>query len=277
MRKNIFQLLQDNFDYHTEITRINELFEQVMFFKTSWVSPEDFVDFYIFPDWKNRNRCIDTDDMKEQLKIDQIIINENTSIDDVLVYLEYVENILRLAWNYVNNNDECKYYSDYNTLRQNLDFFLDNINCQAYYFDNDEMVLIEEKNASATAVAEIVDDKTSLKIIKYNHYALKGDIHSKKDIILELASQLEPKRRTLENLDKKLASNLFYLLNNLNLRHNNVDKESKGYKAAVAKMRKNTLEQWYDEIYQLELLAFLLLDNIKRNKKIDALKVKLEG
>ena len=32
------------------------------------------------------------------------------------------------------------------------------------------------------------------------------------------------------------------------------------------------LESWYDEIYQLSLLAFLELDNIERTKQIEALK-----
>ena len=41
-------------------------------------------------------------------------------------------------------------------------------------------------------------------------------------------------------------------------------------------MRADTLEKWYDETYQLELLAFLLIDNEKRSKKISVLKQKME-
>ncbi len=37
-------------------------------------------------------------------------------------------------------------------------------------------------------------------------------------------------------------------------------------------MPKKQLEEWYDEIYQLSLLAFLELDNIERNRKISDLK-----
>lgn len=279
MRKNIFQMLEEQFDLHREIERIDCLFRSNLFnFKTRNVyCAEKFVDIAAFHNWKQRNRCINTQDLRESLGIDNIIKHLSPTVDMVAIYLEYVENMLNLAENIILYNLEFGYESAYNILRENLDDLLDRINHEKYVFDDEEMVLIAEKNAEATAVAEIVDTKTSLKVIRYNHYLLKGDIQAKKDIILELAAKLEPKRKQLDKLDNKLSSNLFYMLNNLNLRHNNVDKTSKSYKDAVAKMRKDTLEKWYDETYQLELLAFLLLDNVKRNKKIDELKAKVEG
>ena len=46
----------------------------------------------------------------------------------------------------------------------------------------------------------------------------------------------------------------------------------KNYKETVAKMSKDELENWYDETYQLCLLAFLELDNVERTKKVVELK-----
>ena len=37
-------------------------------------------------------------------------------------------------------------------------------------------------------------------------------------------------------------------------------------------MSKDELESWYDETYQLCLLAFLELDNVERTKKVAELK-----
>ena len=42
----------------------------------------------------------------------------------------------------------------------------------------------------------------------------------------------------------------------MNLRHNNCDRVSKNYKKHTADMSEQELEFWYDEIYQLSLLAF---------------------
>lgn len=42
-------------------------------------------------------------------------------------------------------------------------------------------------------------------------------------------------------------------------------------------MKKAQLEQWYDEIYQMCLLAFMRLEHIDRKKKFDVLKTQIEG
>ena len=44
------------------------------------------------------------------------------------------------------------------------------------------------------------------------------------------------------------------------------------YKQAVAEMDAATLENWYDELYQMMLLAYLQLDQVSRNAKVKALK-----
>ena len=93
----------------------------------------------------------------------------------------------------------------------------------------------------------------------------------------QLASILEAKRKELNQADKKLESNLFYAFNNLNIRHNNVDSELKGkYKAYVAQMSNDELEKWYDETYQMCLLAFLQIENLDQKAEFDKLKAEIE-
>ncbi len=92
-----------------------------------------------------------------------------------------------------------------------------------------------------------------------------------------MADLLEPKRRDLDKADKELSSDLFYLFNNLNLRHNNIDPASKGnYKQAVAEMDQDQLEEWYDETYQMCLLAFMTLERAARKIEFDRLKSNIE-
>lgn len=40
-------------------------------------------------------------------------------------------------------------------------------------------------------------------------------------------------------------------------------------------MTKARLEKWYDELYQMMLLAFLLLDNVDRTENVKELKEKI--
>ena len=106
---------------------------------------------------------------------------------------------------------------------------------------------------------------------------MKGNLEAKKAVLQQLASILEAKRKNLSRADKTLETNLFYSFNNLNIRHNNVDPELKGkYKAHVAQMSNDELEKWYDETYQMCLLAFLQIENLDRKAEFDKLKAEIE-
>ena len=136
-----------------------------------------------------------------------------------------------------------------------------------------------EKSPATIAVAEspLIAENLSYRLISYNHYSMKGNLDVKKSVLQQLASILEAKRKELNQADKKLESNLFYAFNNLNIRHNNVDSELKGkYKAYVAQMSNDELEKWYDETYQMCLLAFLQIENLARKAKFDELKAEIE-
>ena len=56
----------------------------------------------------------------------------------------------------------------------------------------------------------------------------------------------------------------------------NIDTDSKEYNSFVATMPKKEIESWYDEVYQLCLLAFLEIDNVERARKVKELKQKLD-
>ena len=153
-----------------------------------------------------------------------------------------------------------------------MDECLANYNYKAQYFPSREQLLVIEGKPEATAVAEIIERDLSYKVLRYNHYMLKGNLQAKKEILLALGTDLEPKREQLNTIDAKLEDGIFYILNNLNLRHNNKTEGDKNYKQAVADMDSNTLEHWYDELYQMMLLAYLQLDQVERNNQIKVLK-----
>ena len=98
---------------------------------------------------------------------------------------------------------------------------------------------------------------------------LKGDIEAKKAILKRIADALEPKRSDLKNANKTIESDFFYMVNNMNIRHNNCDPtDTKKYNAKFAALSVNEQEEWYDEIYQEGLMAFLCLEQVDRNMRI---------
>lgn len=80
--------------------------------------------------------------------------------------------------------------------------------------------------------------------------------------------------RTSKEIIRNLLNDLF---NNLNIRHNNVNSNDSKYKAYVAKMSCNELEHWYDETYQMCLLAILELEHKERKADLDELKSRIES
>lgn len=118
----------------------------------------------------------------------------------------------------------------------------------------------------------------SYKMISYNHHSMRGKLQEKKNTILKLAELLEAKRTELAKVDSRFCSDIFYLFNNLNIRHNNVDPSINGkFKQAVADMPPEELEHWYDETYQMCLLAFLRLEQADRKIEFDKLKSVIES
>lgn len=81
-------------------------------------------------------------------------------------------------------------------------------------------------------------------------------------------------KNELKKVNAILEDNIRYLLNKINICHNN--KEGKNALRYVANLTDEELESWYDETYQMLLLSILELDNVERNKKVKELKRMIE-
>ena len=166
------------------------------------------------------------------------------------------------------------YYSMFN-----YDFFLEQIRLVVeeigYKWITDKMIYsLIEKNTAAISVSEseLIPDDMSFDVLFYNHYSLSGNTNEKKQILLKFASVLEHKDNELNEESPALKRDLFFAFNNLNIRHNNVDPNGDAYKPIVAAMSSTELESLYDEIYQMCLLAVMLIDNKERKEKFRLLR-----
>ena len=274
-RKNIFEMVSENFDVSIELDRMYRLFEKrgMVPWNRGAYTLRDYINYAGFSTWRNRGRCIDLNDFLELLDYDSLWSNAETDIQDLFTLIEIIYNF----WYIADRRTSLSYGSDENArnfrlLRKIMDDCLAHYNYKGKYFQDFEQLIVIEDKPEATAVAEIVDNETGQKVLRYNHYLLKGDLQAKKDILLALGADLEAKRKQLRGLNKDLEDGIFYILNNLNLRHNNKTEGDKNYRKAVEFMDDVVLECWYDELYQMMLLAYLQLDHVDRNNRVIALK-----
>lgn len=286
-RRNIFDMMDERHDFAQEINRLNTLLlngEGVVvypreidleLYSPKHYSVEEYVDKFLFKKWKGRGNCIDLHDMEEVLDLDRVFCIDRPSKELVVMFLEYAANILYVVENVTDDiNYRRKMTNVVSAAKKNLMSVLDWMNYETKAFKDMERVLVVAKNAAATAVAEIVNVDLAHLVIEYNHHSLAGNVEKKKAILLAMGTELEPKRSELKKINKQF-DDIYFMLNNLNIRHNNKSKSNGKYVEYVAKMKKDKLEEWYDELYQMMLLAYLELDQQDRAVRVNELKEKI--
>ena len=278
MRKSIFQIIKDNDDLGRKIQRIVQFFqtEQLVVLQTNSTKEaytmKRVMDEGLFKMWKQRGYCVDVDDFLDSLDFDKL--SENDDMESFIIVVEIVYNFWMLIYTkiYCGAIPNFKQVDCYDFLRikMMLDEYLSQCNHRAVHYPDKEKVLIIPDNEAVTAVAEIVDAPLDMEVLRYNHHSLKGDLNAKKSVLRNVGDALELRRKELRKVDSTLEAAIFHILNSMGIRHMNEKNE-----AHVVKVG-NDLEYWYDELYQMMLLAFLRMDNVKRmNKYEEELKSKL--
>lgn len=284
MRRNFAQILKDaQIDIKMEYQKLYGMLydRSIQISNMNSISAYDelserFIDFYF------RGTCLSIDEFNNMHGFHFEKEPSDFNIDHLVSLCEYIYNML-MAYQGVQGSMGYGYMTGMHA-PINVQFYFIQINqviekigyMQA---NEDGFIIFVEKSPAAIAVAEseIIPQNLSYKLISYNHYAMKGNLDAKKDTLLQFALILEAKRSDLKKVDETLETNLFYVFNNLNIRHNNTNPDLKGkYKAYVAQMSSEELEKWYDETYQMCLLASLQLENIGRKAEFNQLKREIE-
>lgn len=278
MRRNFAQILKSGkVDYKKEYKKLYELLFITKVKSVRGISctiheifAQSFIGFYF------RGTCLSLKEFDEEHGF--MFPNpefENPEMDDLIRLMEYFYNML------------CGYSAAGDSLygtgigAEFLTLHILKV-CEAIGYtqaSEDGFTVFVEKNAVVSAVAEseLIPLELSYKLITYDHHSMRGDLEGKKTIILRLAALLEAKKSILHQVNPNLENDLFYIFNNFNLRHNNCDSSAKGkYKPCIANMKKDDLEKWYDEAYQMCLLAFMEIEQAARKPKFDAIKTEIE-
>lgn len=268
MRKSIFQIIEENDNLERKMGRIVQLFEKEPLIDIRVAGREraytikEVIDAGFFSSWKQRGFCLDLDEFLEMLEFDDLCTNDD--FESYLIVIEVVYNLWMLIHTrmYVDEEESGQTASkSFMRVKEMLDEYLSQCNHKAIYYPEEEKVLIIEDNAAVSAAAEVVENTVAKEILRYNHYSLKGDLKSKKEILRNLGDYLESNERTLSRIDSTLKNAIFHVLNKMGIRHKNAANDDN-----VAKVG-DKLEYWYDELYQMMLLAILRIDNDERMKK----------
>lgn len=275
MRKRFSDILAaKQISVSNEYERLFKLFRLTAVTDGSW-SSQGSVYYYCEKYFLNfsaslRGTCVSLSEFNNQYRFNFPRNPVGLTIDDLINLCEYTYNLsvaLKGCCSLRSSEVKIDYCAFYNN---QIEYLIEQIG----YVPNtkDGIVDFVPKNPAAIAVAEIIDEDLAYDVIEYNHHSMRGDLLAKKTTLLRFANLLEPKRAELKTINEKLSVNIFFMFNNLDLRHNNSTSGDKNYQQYTEQMSKADLEAWYDELYQMCLLAFLELDNIERAKNVDTLK-----
>ena len=273
MRRNFAQILKDaKIDVKVEYQKLYGMLydRSIQVSNTSWISAYDEFSTY-FIAFHFRGTCLSLDEFNDLHGFHFEKDPTNFNIDHLISLCEYIENLL-MAYQCVPLSYPYG-YGNMPTKLINVQFYLQQISQvieKIGYMQAEQngLTIFVEKDPAAIAVAEseFIPESLSYRLISYNHYSMKGNLAEKKTTLLDLANLLEPQRTILERIDKTFARDLFYAFNNFHIRHNNADPQSPKFKKPIGDLAKEQLEFWYDEVYQMCLLAILRLEHADRKK-----------
>ena len=270
-RRNFFDRLARTIDFQREYQKIESLVLQPHSLHGD--SIEDSIERY-FKNWKYNENYLSFKELRDQLKFtfvrDGYYDVPSGHIKDANDFFDYCEMIINMIVLLPEEEAE-DHENNVNEIIRLIDYDLNSLNHKIRKID--DKYLIIQKDATVSEVVDIVEVSLAKIILEYNHYLLKGDLEKKKNILVKIANALEPQKSEIKAINYQLFKDYFYLINNMDIRHNNCDSsDTSNYNAYFDKLTIEEKEEWYDEIYQMSLLIFLLLENRNRTKKISDLK-----
>lgn len=271
-RKTFAQVLKDaNVDIEREYDRLYQLFYKFKIPDSSSAATTLYeiceMGFISFP---HRGTCLSLDDFNDFYGFHFEQKPSNFDVDYLVSFCEYSYNLAIFQ----QGNGIMPFLSPATQYIQQILKVIESIGYMQ--LSEDGISTFVPKSQPAIVVSEMLPPNLSYKVIEYNHHSMKGNLTRKQATLKLLADQLESKRTELKGLNKSLEDDLFFLFNNVNIRHDNIDSDSPKYKKAVADMSKEELEKWYDKTYDICLYAFMTLDQADRNVKVKELKTKIE-
>ena len=169
---------------------------------------------------------------------------EGEDLEDLIAFCEYVYNLLF----HIKIMDEA---SDMKS------FVLEHIKCLCNEMlcslnkDEDGVFFIVKNDPIIESICSVVDEDISVQILRYTHQSLRGELEKKSQILSAMAKELEGIRD-----DNKFhySGLFFYYANNCHVRHFNLKGGKK--KGFVSKLNDTELEELYDRIFRIGIIAF---------------------
>ena len=230
-----------------------ELFERRDSVHMGYMRPlRDFADAN-FLEWRGRDGAINTASYYERhiFKNDAKYITEA----DLLRYCNFLVNMLTHLSRVPGFNVSEKTLLCTKAIFENIRSYVESLNKHINEDENGQLTFVTNDEVADIAIEAVKEiPKRGDLITEYNSVLPGTNIERKREILLHLAHTFEGLSKDYEcNGVEELTSDIGFLVNDLNIRHNNEG-------AAVYQYLKDkNLEEWYDRLFNL-LVRFFTMD-----------------
>lgn len=263
-RKNLYDIIATNKMTPTAaFSRIRYYFDHEEYATASefgTTTMRYFVGEYIFPCMPVSSKYIDLNDFLRDIGLYNV--SGEKTFDDVFLFIEFILLVIdSTPKNMAFRTTLVDGGNIYDDILVKIQVVLNETNHEIKEVNGHKIVL--PKDYVVDQAAMLVSDTIAYRLYEYNHFSNNGNMEGKRAILKAIADYIEP------ILQKKKGDQVAILvsdmLNNLNIRHNNLEGSKK--KAFITKMDDELLEQWYDKTYNA--IVYLLISNEWRKTKTE--------
>lgn len=254
-------------------TKIAGTYNKLGEFINDYFTLEEFMEYVGFNDWNLRGTFISVEEMREGLGIRKgSITPSNITEEKVLDFLQYAMNCVYRIAELTKNAKKSPFSDDtlVTMLWDNIEKFIDKLNCMPKYDEEKQEIYILYKNSIAEVIyKENIDIEESIK--EYIQIDNKGDLKRKAEILCTLYKKLEQYSSVFKGSTyKSLYEDTKFLFNKSGVRHSVEDDPISS--VTFMNMNEIELEEWYDKIYNMFLSCMVIVRYLENKSSINEIK-----
>lgn len=271
--EHLFERMEKEVNFQEEYKKVEIMISYEEFYESGFPTTINDMLARNFRQWKKRGAYTSLEELRYQLGFSISKFRTSDSLNSIYIDIEKTDYFLfcEMFFNLV--FDLLDLLEKYKELIIHIRYVLDTMStvadkCGFEIKHIDDKYLVVEKNAVAIEVASAVPELANV-ILEYNGFLLKGNLERKQELLKKIADAIEPKRQEMNDINKSAVDDFFFLVNNMNIRHNNVDKSDPAkYVKQFAELNDAEKEKWYDSIYEQALYLFILKQSKDRKNRI---------
>lgn len=225
----------------------------------------------MFLKWELRGTFTTLDEMMEALAVSERNFVDSVTEERLLDYIQFLVNAVVFVDTEVNSGKYAIYQVDTvicDALVENCCYLLEHLGAEMCEVDR-ELVIVYG-NDVASVVKEQHPD-LSVSIVEYQKIDNRGDLQRKGEILCTLAKTLEPFENRFKGTEfNALCTDTTMLFNNIGARHALKSDDKVSFQFMT--MKKEDLEKWYDNAFQMFLACMSVLPYLDVKGKLKTIK-----